>query len=132
MALISTITIQMVMVYWTVGKLPTDWTPLTMVMQISQKSNPPLLREMTRLQVKTTKPSLTRTTDRMETPIAMAFPIPKRHWRTNPNLRDTDSDGLNDGWEVMHQREQLGADGNVILLMNPVDANWDCNLLSLR
>ena len=30
----------------------------------------------------------------------------------------------------MHQREQLGADGNVILLMNPVDANWDCNLLS--
>ena len=49
---------------------------------------------------------------------------------TNPNLRDTDSDGLNDGWEVMHQREQLGADGNVILLMNPVDANWDCSLLS--
>jgi hypothetical protein len=23
---------------------------------------------------------------------------------TNPNLRDTDSDGLNDGWEVLHQQ----------------------------
>ena len=49
---------------------------------------------------------------------------------TNPNLRDSDSDGLNDGWEVQHQKMQIGADGIPFLLMNPTDANWDCSLLS--
>ena len=49
---------------------------------------------------------------------------------TNPNLRDTDSDGLNDGWEVLHQKTVIGADGIPFTLMNPVDANWDCSLLT--
>ena len=49
---------------------------------------------------------------------------------TNPNLRDSDSDGLNDGWEVLHQQTVIGADGTTFTLMNPVDANWDCSLLT--
>ncbi len=49
---------------------------------------------------------------------------------TNPNLRDSDSDGLNDGWEVLHQRTVIGTDGMTFTLMNPVDANWDCSLLT--
>ncbi len=44
---------------------------------------------------------------------------------TNPNLRDTDADGLNDAWEVEHQQLSGG-----ILLINPTDGNWDCDLIT--
>ena len=49
---------------------------------------------------------------------------------TNPNLKDSDSDGLNDAWEVAHQQMVIGADGTLFKLLNPVDANWDCSLLT--
>jgi len=47
---------------------------------------------------------------------------------TNPNLRDTDSDGLNDAWEVEHK--QSAEASGAYTLINPVDGNWDCDMLT--
>ena len=51
---------------------------------------------------------------------------------TNPNLRDTDADGLGDKWEADHQItiEVPGASGVTVDLFNPLDGNWDCDLLT--
>ena len=56
--------------------------------------------------------------------------IEEAEYGTNPNLKDSDSDGLNDAWEVRHQKMVIGADGLLFKLMNPIDANWDCSLLT--
>ena len=49
---------------------------------------------------------------------------------TNPNLRDSDGDGLNDAWEAAHADDVVGADGTAFTLMDPLNANWDCSLLT--
>ena len=51
---------------------------------------------------------------------------------TNPNLRDTDADGLNDKWESDHMHERLvpGTTEIYVTLFNPLDGNWDCPLLT--
>ncbi|MDP6899421.1 MAG: hypothetical protein QGF94_01110 [Candidatus Thalassarchaeaceae archaeon] len=56
--------------------------------------------------------------------------VEEAEYGTNPNLRDTDADGLNDAWEVEHQDMVIGADGALFNLFNPVDGNWDCNLMT--
>ncbi len=48
---------------------------------------------------------------------------------TNPNLRDSDGDGLNDRWESRHTYEHVAPEGN-ITLFDPLNANWDCALLT--
>lgn len=48
---------------------------------------------------------------------------------TNPNLRDTDGDGLNDKWEADNQHEvQVGE--TTFTLLDPLNANWQCPLLT--
>ena len=51
---------------------------------------------------------------------------------TNPNLRDTDADGLGDKWEADHRitKEVPGASGVTVDLFNPLDGNWGCELLT--
>ena len=48
---------------------------------------------------------------------------------TNPNLRDSDGDGLNDKWESSYTYEHALPSGN-ITLFDPLNANWDCDLLT--
>ena len=48
---------------------------------------------------------------------------------TNPNLRDTDGDGLNDRWESEYTHEIETPSGNIMLL-DPLNGNWDCYLLT--
>ncbi|GIT10610.1 MAG: hypothetical protein CM1200mP32_01030 [Methanobacteriota archaeon] len=48
---------------------------------------------------------------------------------TNPNLRDTDGDGLNDRWESEYSYVVETPSGEVTLL-DPLDGNWDCYLLT--
>ena len=51
---------------------------------------------------------------------------------TNPNLRDTDADGLGDKWESDNRitLEVPGASGVTVDLFNPLDGNWGCELLT--
>ena len=48
---------------------------------------------------------------------------------TNPRLKDTDGDGLNDRWESRHTHEITTPSG-VITLLDPLDGNWNCPLLT--
>jgi len=48
---------------------------------------------------------------------------------TNPRLRDTDGDGLNDRWEAAHTYQVTTSSG-VVQLLNPLDGNWNCPLLT--
>ena len=48
---------------------------------------------------------------------------------SNPNLRDTDGDGLNDRWESEYTFVVETPSGEVTLL-DPLDGNWDCYLLT--
>ena len=48
---------------------------------------------------------------------------------TNPNIRDTDGDGLNDRWESEYTFVVETPSGEITLL-NPLDGNWDCYLLT--
>ncbi len=49
---------------------------------------------------------------------------------TNPNLADSDGDGLNDRWEAEHMATVVGADGQAFTLIDPLSGNWDCSLLT--
>ena len=48
---------------------------------------------------------------------------------TNPNLKDTDGDGLNDRWESEYTFVVETPTGSITLL-DPLDGNWDCYLLT--
>ncbi len=48
---------------------------------------------------------------------------------TNPRLKDTDGDGLNDRWESRYTHEVTTPSG-VITLLDPLDGNWNCPLLT--
>ena len=48
---------------------------------------------------------------------------------TNPNLKDSDGDGLNDRWESQYTYEIVTSQGPITLL-DPLDGNWNCPLLS--
>ena len=48
---------------------------------------------------------------------------------TNPNLKDSDGDGLNDRWESQYTYEIITSQGPITLL-DPLDGNWNCPLLS--
>ena len=47
---------------------------------------------------------------------------------TNPRLKDTDGDGLNDRWESEHTHEVTTPSG-IVVLLDPLDGNWNCPLL---
>ena len=48
---------------------------------------------------------------------------------TNPNLKDTDGDGLNDRWESRYSHD-VSTPAGVMTLLNPLDGNWNCPLLT--
>ena len=48
---------------------------------------------------------------------------------TDPQRYDTDNDGLNDRWESLYMTE-VEVTGGTLMLFNPLNANWDCELLS--
>ncbi|RZD36140.1 MAG: hypothetical protein CXT72_02015 [Methanobacteriota archaeon] len=48
---------------------------------------------------------------------------------TNPNLQDSDGDGLNDRWESLYTHTIETPEGTIKLL-DPLDGNWDCYLLT--
>jgi hypothetical protein len=48
---------------------------------------------------------------------------------TNPRLKDTDGDGLNDRWESKHTHEITTPSG-IVTLLDPLDGNWNCPLLT--
>ena len=48
---------------------------------------------------------------------------------TNPNLQDSDGDGLNDRWESLYTYTIETPQGSIKLL-DPLDGNWDCYLLT--
>ncbi|MEC9457527.1 MAG: hypothetical protein VYD27_00960 [Candidatus Thermoplasmatota archaeon] len=48
---------------------------------------------------------------------------------TNPRLKDTDGDGLNDRWEAAHTHNVTTPSG-VVTLLDPLDGNWNCPLLT--
>ena len=48
---------------------------------------------------------------------------------TNPRLKDTDGDGLNDRWESEHTHEVTTPSG-IVVLLDPLDGNWNCPLLT--
>ena len=48
---------------------------------------------------------------------------------TDPQRYDTDNDGLNDRWESLYMTE-VQVTGGTLMLFNPLNANWDCELLS--
>ena len=49
---------------------------------------------------------------------------------TNPNLKDTDGDGMNDRWESEYTYEEITPTGT-IRLFDPLDGNWGCSLLTV-
>lgn len=50
---------------------------------------------------------------------------------TNPNLRDSDADGLNDKWEADNMMEVAIPPEGTMMLFDPLDGNWDCPLINL-
>jgi len=48
---------------------------------------------------------------------------------TNPRLKDTDGDGLNDRWESSYTHDVTTPSG-VVTLLDPLDGNWNCPLLT--
>ena len=48
---------------------------------------------------------------------------------TNPNLQDSDGDGLNDRWESLYTHTVETPQGPIKLL-DPLDGNWDCYILT--
>ncbi len=48
---------------------------------------------------------------------------------TNPKLKDTDGDGLNDRWESRFTHEVTTPSG-IVTLLDPLDGNWNCPLLT--
>ena len=49
---------------------------------------------------------------------------------TNPNLKDTDGDGMNDRWESEYTYEEITPTGT-IRMFDPLDGNWGCSLLTV-
>ncbi len=50
---------------------------------------------------------------------------------TDPQRSDTDNDGLNDLWESRYTQVVQGPGGIDVMLFDPLNANWDCGLLTL-
>ena len=50
---------------------------------------------------------------------------------TNPRLKDTDGDGLNDRWESQHTHAVTTPEG-VDTLLDPLNGNWNCPLLTAQ
>ena len=48
---------------------------------------------------------------------------------TNPRLKDSDGDGLNDRWESTYTHEVPTTSG-VVTLLDPLNGNWNCPLLT--
>ena len=49
---------------------------------------------------------------------------------TNPSVRDSDGDGLNDLWESLYSIEITVSGSESFTLMDPLNPNWDCPLLT--
>ena len=49
---------------------------------------------------------------------------------TNPSVKDTDGDGLNDRWESLYTLEVTAAGSEPFFLLDPLNPNWDCPLLT--